>query len=160
MEVCEQKDVHPKKTPRGYTYCFTPKHHYVGKAPRKGFRPSRWRRDMPRDDEFQVFYMADDNRLEDGDGNLFGLHIVKREGASYLEPLGEWSELLARFFLEAGNTHWHGHPVWPVEDSPERCPGAQVFERMVELNLLSRTQADRLERGRHVRNLGALPDGH
>ncbi len=159
MEVCEARDIHPQPTQRsGHTYCFTPKHHGAGSK-----TDSQWLPDLPRIEEFAVFDLADRLDLSDPDGNLYGLRI--RQGGTRPEilKLGTRQELIARFWAEEGPRHWHGHPLWPIDEqgslnrkSQKYQPPREVFDRMVEAGLLNAAQARRLRIGSHVRNINAI----
>ena len=104
--------------------------------------------------------MADAHRLSDDKGNLYGLRIRESTQGREVLELGVWHEMIARFWFEAPQAHWHGHPLWRVSDvGPENrrrqkyCPPNIVFDRMVEANIVTAVQATRLKTGRHIRNL-------
>jgi hypothetical protein len=164
MDVCTEKDIHDGVTERGQLrYCFTPKHHGAGLS-----SDSRWLRDLTRPEEFQVFDMADFHELRDEDGDLYGLRISGAPGNRELLKLGEMNEQIARFWAEGRATDpWHGHPLWPIRPKHEEnrakgaenrakqgcCPPREVFDRMVELGILSKSKANRLKTSRHVGKL-------
>jgi hypothetical protein len=153
MDVCGPRDIHSERTAlSGHTYCFTPKHHGAGSK-----SDSRWLPDLSRDQEFEVFDMADNNQLADSDGNLYGLRIRQVGEERELVKLGTSHEQIARFWAEEQQRHWHGHPLWPIQarDSPNRkkqdyCPPKEVFDRMVARGLITAGQAKRLRGGKLV----------
>ena len=157
MDVCSEKDIHDQRTKeRLYFYCFTPKHH-----DRCAKSDSRWLKEMPRPEEFQVFNMADYHELKDADGDLYGLRISGAPGSRRLLELGDKHEQVARFWAEGRPTDpWHGHPLWPLRsrDAGNRakqncCPPVEVFDLMVEKGILPATKANRLKTGKHVGKL-------
>ncbi len=157
MDVCSEDDVHVARTRLNHlSYCFTPKHHGAGSA-----SDSCWLLELPRPEEFQVFDMADFHQLTDNRGNLYGLRIKEAGGKRQLLELGTKHERIARFWAEEREyAHWHGHPLWPIdEDQPSNRarqshrPPKEVFDRLIEEALLSRPKARRLRNGSHVGNL-------
>jgi hypothetical protein len=156
MEVCGERDIHPRTTRRNQlTYCFTPKHHGAGLKSDACWLPS-----LSRAEEFAVFDMADWHQLSDDDGNLYGLHIRQNDAKREILELGTRHELIAHFWAETQQNHWHGYPLWPVSDKgplnrkKQDCrPPKEVFDKMMAENVLTRIQAGRLRTGRHVRNL-------
>jgi hypothetical protein len=164
MEVCTEKDIHDAVTERGQLrYCFTPKHHGAGLA-----SDSRWLSELSRPEEFQVFDMADFNELRDEDGDLYGLRISGAPGNRQLLDLGDKHEKIARFWAEGKSTDpWHGHPLWPLRSKHGEkrakgadnrakqgcCPPSEVFDRLVELGILSTSKANRLKISKHVGKL-------
>jgi hypothetical protein len=156
MDVCEAKDIHPDRTDRGQrSYCFTPKHHGAGLS-----LDACWLRDLPRPEEFEVFNMADQHELSDASGNLYGLRIRNLSGRRELLELGTQHEQIARFWAESQQNHWHGHPLWPVDARETSNRGGQdyrpprlVFQKIVAASIFSKTQAGRLNSGKHVRKL-------
>ena len=157
MDVCTERDIHDDVTERGhFRYCFTPKHHGAGLL-----SDSRWLRDLARSEEFQVFDMADLHELRDDDGDLYGLRISGTPGNRQLLELGDKHEQVARFWAEGSITDpWHGHPLWPLRSKHAKnrakqglCPPSEVFDRMVELGILSASKAARLKARKHVGKL-------
>lgn len=156
MEVCGEDDLYPQCTTRSHLiYCFYAKHHGAGSA-----TDGRWLPELTRADEFAVFEMADYNDLGDEEGNLYGLRIVVIDEKQRIKVLGTRYELIARFWAAEGQAHWHGHPLWPIleKGSSNRKnqryrPPTEVFDRMLESGLITRTQSRRLKTGNHVRNL-------
>jgi len=156
MEVCEPRDVHPQATRLNHlSYCFTPKHHGAGLK-----SDACWLPDLPRLEEFAVFDMADWHQLSDNDGNLYGLRIRQDNTFREILELGTRHEMIARFWVEADQNHWHGHPLWPVLDKgplnrkrQAYRPPKEAFDQMVAANILTEIQAGRLKTARHLRNL-------
>jgi hypothetical protein len=157
MEVCTEKDIHEGVTERGQLrYCFTPKHHGAGLP-----SDSRWLPDLTRLEEFQVFDMADFHELRDEDRDLYGLRISGAPGNRELLDLGCKHEKVARFWAEGRPTDpWHGHPLWPLRSKHAEnrakqgcCPPREVFDRMIEVGILSAKQASRLKIAKHVGKL-------
>jgi hypothetical protein len=141
-------------TRRGLVYVFTPKHHGAS------YRSACWNSDISLEEEFVIFDVADgiiappgvDNRqVADQSGNLYG-HQVAPQGS--LRQLGIWHEQLAEFPHQQDGDSWHGYPVWPIlPPAPDnllgqRCrPDSVVFDRMVELGIITNTQSRRLKKG-------------
>ncbi len=88
-------------------YLFHPKHHHS-----KSTKWSQWRPDLPDEDEFQVFELADLHALERGpNGDMFG--VLPAPGGD-LRFIGTDEEQVA-FFPEASvGLPWHGYPVIPA----------------------------------------------
>jgi hypothetical protein len=104
--------------------------------------------------------MADLHQLSDNDGNLYGLRIRQNNTKREVLELGTRHEMIARFWVEAQQNHWHGHPLWPViakgplnRKSQAYSPPKEVFAKMVAANVLTEIQAGRLKTARHLRNL-------
>ena len=156
MDACPEKDVHDRPTNRGHlTYCFTAKHRGAGSK-----TDARWSPELTRPEEFAVFDLADENRLVDEEGNLYGLHIRQIAEDREILPLGDRGEMIARFWAERGEAHWHGHPLWPVitkaplsRISRAYAPPKVVFDEMIQAGILTKVQADRLKKARPLRNL-------
>jgi hypothetical protein len=153
MDVCDQKDTHPGRTRRNQrSYCFTPKHHGKGSS-----GDARWLPSLPRDEEFGVFDMADWHDLSDTSGNLYGLRIRNMAGRLEFLELGTQHEVIAQFWEESDQKHWHGYPSWPVKakepvnrSGQEYRPPRLVFDKMVEAGFLKPSQARRLKAGKHL----------
>ena len=46
---------------------------------------------------------------------------------------------------------WHGYPVYPLKgDGEKRRPSRDVLEKMVQTNLITEAEADRLDAGHHI----------
>jgi hypothetical protein len=156
MEICQARDIHTDRTRlSGLSYCFTPKHHGRGSV-----SDACWLRDLPRAEEFAVLEMADWHQLADASGNLYGLLIRDTAGKRELLELGTRHEQIARFWAESADNHWHGHPLWRVQErgslnrsGQDYRPPRLVFDRMVEAGILNKTQAGRLNAGKHLRKL-------
>jgi hypothetical protein len=154
MEVCGARDIHPQPTRRsGYTYCFTPKHHGRGSQ-----SDSRWlpESELPRDEEFAVFELADFHDISDLHGNLYGLRLGQGETEGEILELGTRGERIARFWAEDQPRHWHGHPLWPIDarratnrSSQKYRPSPDIFDRMVLAGLVTKAQARRLKASKH-----------
>ncbi len=145
MEVCEARDIHPQPTQRsGHTYCFTPNHHGAGTK-----TDSQWLPNLPRDEEFAVFDLADLQDLSDPDGNLYGLRIGQGEtGGEILELGTQGRSASPGSGREVRQRHWHGHPLWPIDArgvpnrrSQKYQPPPSVFAKMVAAGLISEPQA-------------------
>ena len=143
--------VHPVPTRRsGYRYQFYDKHHGRG-----GPDAARWLPSLSREVEFAIFDMADLIELSDEHGRLYG--IGPRDEAGDIPDLGTWGEQVAEFPYARPNEAWHGYPVWPlVEDGPENRrgeksrPSKQVFQRMVQVGILTPRERKRLYKGDHL----------
>lgn len=84
-------DYWPETTnPKGYRYYFHPKHHTAGNP-----TVSRWKPDVSRSEEFQIFEIAVRLDLADEDGNLY--NVRKGPHGAILE-LGVYHEQIARFW--------------------------------------------------------------
>jgi hypothetical protein len=147
----ETLDYWPEVTKRRrFRYFFHPKHHGAGDP-----TDSRWKPDVTKSEEFNIFNIADDLDLADEDGNLY--NVRKAADGTILE-LGVFHEQLARFWKpRAAADAWHGHPLWPVgADGPsnrgkQSCrPGRSVFHRLVEQGVLSERDSNRLNNGRII----------
>lgn len=140
---------HPQRT-RGhqYRYLFTVKHHGGSKG------AAQWAPDLSEADEFAVFDAADNMELSDDEGNLYG---ALRFGADSLRDLGIWQEQIAEFPLAAEGAPWHGYPIWAINHegpsnrrNQKHRPARQVFNRMVEVGLITASMRTRLLKGSHV----------
>jgi hypothetical protein len=147
----EERDLWPHLTnPHGYRYYFHPKHHGAGHP-----TVSRWRPDVSRQEEFRVFENAAHLDLADTDGNLYNVH--KADDGTVLE-LGVFHEQIARFWKPSvPREAWHGHPLWPVRaGGPSNLakqanrPDKSVFDKFVELGVLSKVQSHRLNNARLI----------
>jgi hypothetical protein len=143
--------VHPVPTRRsGYRYQFHDKHHGRG-----GPDAARWLPSLSREVEFAIFDTADLIELSDEHGRLYG--IGPRGEAGDIPDLGTWGEQVAEFPYARPNEAWHGYPVWPlVEHGPENRrgeksrPSKQVFQRMVQVGILTPRERKRLYKGDHL----------
>jgi hypothetical protein len=131
----------------GYRYHFTPKHH--GGDPSAGM----WLPQIGLDEEYSVFDNADLRRIVDSRGWLYG--IAQDENGD-LQVLGTWDEQVAEFQPPSSAIDpWHGYPQWAVDETgpPNRrrqqcCPEKVVFNRMVEVGMITKLQRKRLLTGR------------
>ncbi len=144
-------DYWPETTnPKGYRYYFHPKHHTAGNP-----TVSRWKPDVSRSEEFQIFEIAVRLDLADEDGNLY--NVRKGPHGAILE-LGVYHEQIARFWKPSAPTEaWHGHPLWPIDATgpsnrarQENRPGKSVFHKLVQQGVLSAAQGHRLNNGKNV----------
>src|SRR6185369_1957900 len=101
---------------RNLRYTFTHKHH--------GGHGTQWI--VGAQEEFAVFEGADEHRIEDNNGNMFG---VLKEGADSLRDLADGRQQIAQFPWAPEGQAWHGYPMWPLEDEADsnrrnakRCP--------------------------------------
>ena len=139
---------HPETTRRNHhRYLFTAKHH-------GGHGDAQWLPSLSEVDEFSVFDDADEMDLADGEGNLFG---GLRDGADSLRVLGYYQEQIAEFPCSAEGSPWHGYPVWAINQSGatnrrtnKQRPAKAVFDRMVEVGLITQQMRRRLMKGDHV----------
>jgi hypothetical protein len=127
---------------------FTAKHHGAIKS------AAQWLPALSEDDEFASFDGADELQLSDEDGHLYG---ALSDGTESLRYLGIYQEQVAEFPYAAEGAPWHGYPVWALNDDgpPNRRnqkhrPAKQVFNRMVEVGLITRAMCTRLMGGHHV----------
>jgi hypothetical protein len=141
--------LHPTQTTSGRRYQFTPKHHGYG-----GDDASRWLEALSLDDEFAIFHTADAMNIADTAGNLFG---AMREGQNSLRRLGTFNQQIAKFPCVSGDQAWHGYPVWALDgDAPPKLraekqrPPKEVFDRMLETDLIDAKMQFRLKKGEHV----------
>ena len=139
---------HPTRTGRSeYRYLFTARHHGGDKS------AAMWRTEIARDTEFSIFDVADFREVVDSRGWLYG---VLPDGDELCE-VGTWDEQVAEFQPGAEGEPWHGYPKWVVNKlgpanrrKPHCCPERQVFDRMVEVRLITSIQRKRLLAGRHA----------
>lgn len=154
MEICQVRDIHPHRTTLSQlSYCFTPKHHGAGSR-----SDSCWL--LTRVEEFGVFDMADQHQLSDEAGNLYGLFIRAIGGYRELMVLGTRNEQVACFWSAPQQSHWHGHPRWPIRGTDSTNRGRQdygppkfVLDRMVLAGILNTNEIRRLKTGNHLRRL-------
>ena len=139
--------VHGTLTARShYRYQFTPKHHGADQ------QAAQWLPALTLEEEFAVFDDADEHDLTDDAGELYGL---RRDGEGGLLPVGVWDEQIAEFPFAGDGQAWRGYPGYPlVEMGPanrrgERSrPARVVFDKMLRAGLISRSQRQRLLKGR------------
>jgi hypothetical protein len=144
-----QDHEHPQPTRRHqYRYLFTAKHHGDTEG------AARWSPDLSEEEEFAVFDGADDMELADDEGNLYG---ALRDGEDSLRDLGIWQEQIAEFPYAAEEMAWHGYPVWAINHegpsnrrNQKHRPAREVFNRMVEVGLITVSMRARLMKGGHV----------
>lgn len=149
MPTLSEIAVHDQRTQRSaYQYQFTPKHHgaVAGTA--------QWLPELTLAEEFAVFDTADLHELSDDDGNLYGLARTEDGGLRYL---GTWNQQLAEFPVAREGEPWHGYPLYPVnDDAPENRrgqkhrPAKEVFAKMRNAGLITRSQRKRLMKGKHA----------
>ena len=144
-----QDHEHPQRSrSHQYRYLFTANHHgETGGA-------AQWSPELSEEDEFATFDGADERELSDDEGNLYG---VLPDGEDSLRYLGIWQEQIAEFPSAAEDTPWHGYPLWPInQEGPgnrrnqKHRPARDVFDRMIEVGLITSTMRTRLMKGRHV----------
>jgi hypothetical protein len=140
--------IHPVVTGQsGYRYQFTPKHHGGDIC------AAMWLPEISLDAEFALFDEADRLQILDSRGWLYA---VVRDMNGDLMSIGTWDEQVAEFqFPSPATDPWHGYPQWAIEETgpPNRrkqqyCPEKDVFNRMVEMGMISRIQRKRLLAGR------------
>jgi hypothetical protein len=145
-----QDHEHPQRTrtERQYRYLFTSKHH--GGTP----GAAQWHPALSENDEFAVFDGADAMQLSDEDGNLYG---ALSDGEESLRFLGIYEEQIAEFPYQTEGLAWHGYPVWALNgDGPgdrrnqKHRPAKEVFDRMVQVGLITQQMRTRLRKGDHV----------
>jgi hypothetical protein len=143
--------IHPVPTQRnGYRYQFYDKHHGRG-----GPDAAQWLPSLSREEEFAVFDSADLNELSDEQGRMYG--IGSRDETDQIPDLGTLGEQVAEFPYARPNETWHGYPVWPlVQAGPENRrgemsrPSKEVFQRMVDVGLLTLRERKHLYKGDHL----------
>lgn len=143
--------IHPAPTRRsGFRYLFYDKHHGRGDPD-----ASQWLPSMSRDEEFQVFDVADLHDISDDRGWLYG--IRPRDRAGQIPELGTWGQQVAEFPVARLNEPWHGYPLWPLgEAGPENRKGDKsrpvksVFLRMEAAGLIMARERKRLNKGDHI----------
>jgi hypothetical protein len=143
--------IHQVPTRRsGYFYQFYDKHHGRG-----GPDAAQWLPSLSRQEEFSVFEAADLNELADEQGRMYG--IRPRDETGNVPDLGTWGEQVAEFPYARPSETWHGYPVWPlVDEGPENRRGEKsrpskvVFQRMVDVGMLTFRECKRLEKGAHL----------
>lgn len=137
---------HPQPTRRHhYTYRFTQKHH-------GGHGDSQWLPTLSEDDEFAVFDRADELELSDEGGNLYG---ALRGGEESLRTLGTYQQQIAKFWNQPEGMPWHGFPAWSIKkEGPgnlrKQRPPKEVFDKMVEVGLITEAMRSRLKGGHNV----------
>ena len=139
---------HPTRTRRSsYRYTFTARHHGGDKS------AAMWAMEITRDAEFSIFDGADFWEIADGRGWLYGVLLNGDE----LSSIGTRDEQVAEFQPGAEGEPWHGYPKWVVNKlgpanrrKPHCCPEKQVFDRMVDVSLITAIQRKRLLTGRHA----------
>jgi hypothetical protein len=145
----DDRDIHPDPSPSGYRYYFHPKHHGAGSP-----SDAKWLPEMTREEEFEVFAMADRHHLSDDGGDLYGLRISGSIPDHEILFLGTRYEQVAHFWEASEGSPWHGYPLWPIlrRDSLNRKgqqyrPPKEVLEKMVGAGLLTDKQRYRLMKG-------------
>jgi hypothetical protein len=143
--------IHPEATRRsGYRYQFYEKHHGRG-----GLDAAQWLPTLSHEEEFTVFDTADFNEFSDERGWFYGIRL--RNESRDIPDLGTWGQQIAEFPYARPNEVWHGYPVWPlVQAGPEnrrgekRRPSKGVFQRMVDVAMLTLRERTRLYKEDHV----------
>ena len=151
-----QDHEHPQMTRRHHSrYLFTHKHH-------GGHGDGQWLETLAEDDEFAVFDVADGDpdpdlsddevQCSDGNGNLYG---TLQDGPDSLRRLGRYGEQIAKFWRQPEGMPWHGFPVWPINhEGPgnrrRHPPPKEVFDKMVQVGLITLPMPIRLKGGKHV----------
>lgn len=148
MPTILDDEIYPEVTARsGRRYLFTLKHHG------KDRQAARWLPDpeLSRDEEFDIFNVADALIVADDRGNFYG---VLGAGDGTLRTVGTWSQQVAEFPVAREGEVWHGYPIYPVNDlAPKNraghsCrPAKAVFERMLEVGLIDVRLRKRLVKG-------------
>lgn len=137
--------VHPVRTePDGYCYFFHDKHHTPANT-----GDAQWRPDLSEADEFQIFSDAARHRVEVG-GDLFGVRVLE---TGEVDVIGTRSERVAKFEKPNSGVPWHGFPYYPIvrneRDRPRKYPvPRKAILKMREAGLITRTQCQRLEKGK------------
>lgn len=131
----------------GHRYIFMAKHH--GGDPDAG----TWLPEISQATEFSIFEAADSWQSSDERGRLYGVLSNGRRG---LRMIGTWDEQVAEF--QPGSTAtqaWHGYPQWalvpvgPPNRRKQICtPDRTVFNRMVDLGVITKLQRKRFLAGR------------
>ncbi len=142
---------------RNLRYEFTPKHHGADTG------AACWSTELGLNEEFALFDRADGIVVEEGDehgqiadevGNLYG---CERLANGTLRVIGTWYQQLAEFPLHDERAIWHGYPIWPINElapenrQGEKCrPTKRVFERLLEVGIITQQQRKRLGKGEPV----------
>jgi hypothetical protein len=120
--------------------------------------------DLTLDEEFAIFDRADgivlqppavDNcQVADANGNLYGYEKLMNGS---LREIGTWHQQMAEFPVQVAETVWHGYPIWPIgPPAPQnlqgqKCrPDSQVFDRMMQLGVITPGQRKRLKKGDRI----------
>ena len=149
--------IHPLSTRRsGYRYLFYDKHHRHAPTGRKyELGNAQWLPEMSRDQEFEVFDLADHHRVYDERGWLYG--VRPRDANGVIQPLGTWDQEVAEFPSAPTGQPWHGYPRWPLTDlgpdnrrGEKTRPAKQVFDRMEDVGMLTARERRRLQKGDHL----------
>lgn len=137
--------VYIKKTRKGRSYKFHPKHH----LPEKGDH-SCWAATINRDTEFGMFQEAETYEFSDSKGHLYN---ILKEGKDYVE-IGTRSEIVARFCNPHSNSDWHGYPLWPIKireqlnrKSEPYSPPSDTLQKMVDKQMMTERDRKRILRG-------------
>ncbi|WP_165075249.1 hypothetical protein [Paludisphaera rhizosphaerae] len=138
---------HPVRTRRRrLRYFFYVKHHQAGRS-----QHAQWARDLSREDEFNVFDVADFHDLSDHKGDLYG---VRRLEDGRFAVIGTREEQVAEFPVTPLNQAWHGYPCWPIlrrDDADRKArPPREAVDKMVQAGILQEKQASRLKAGRAI----------
>ena len=140
--------VHRARTARShYRYFFYDKHHNPNNTD-----DAQWLPELPRDEEFAIFDLADAREIVDAKGNLFGLRIGLQ---NQVLPLGTEGQQVAEFPFTRPGCAWHGYPLWPLKKDGDvdrsRLPAPkEALWRMEEVGLLEANQRRRLGGGKHI----------
>ena len=145
-----QDHEHPIPTRRSrYRYLFTSKHHGGGDQ-----NAARWSLELSENEEFSVFDIADEHDLSDERHWLYG---VFRKDNGELRDVGTVNQQMAAFPFTAEGQPWHGYPLWPIAEfapgplrGEKHRPPKEVFEKMVNVGLLTIRQKKRLWKGDHA----------
>jgi hypothetical protein len=139
----------PRPTRGRLRYVFKAKHH-------GGSRDAgTWLPSITQETEFSIFEAADTWRTVDSRGWLYGVLVARDQK---LEVVGTFEEQVAEFQPGSNPADaWHGYPQWTLDEvgPPNRrrsqcCPDKTVFDRMLELQIITKVQRKRLLVGRHA----------
>lgn len=119
--------------------------HYVSLYSHRGNHPtkSQWHRDVPPQDEYELFEVSDDSGWSDTKGNYWSL----RNGGG--SPLGTRDERIAKHPVTS-NPHdpWHGYPASPAVKGPGDAPSDDLLDRWLHDRVITRAMHRRILRRR------------
>ncbi len=137
--------IHPIPTKTNKRYLFYKKHH--------GHDPdaAQWLPELSHEEEFQIFFTADEKDIVDDGGRLYGVRVDAGQKVLYL---GTRNEQIAKFPVPRSATVWHGYPHYPLKaagaenrQGEEDRPSKRVFMKMENAGLISARDRKRLMKG-------------
>lgn len=149
MPIVQNECLYPEPTTgeRQLRYLFTPKHHGCDR------QASQWLPELTLEQEFCIFNLGVTHLIEDDRGYLYSIMPGDTPDDSP-RTIGTEEQQIAEFPFARDGEPWHGYPQYPLRESDSRNrrrqnrrPQNRIFDRMVEVGLISPRQRRRLKKG-------------